>query len=290
MFSNILVCSDGSEGALEAARMGARIAQKFHSVVFLIHPFGGGDWEFAASQEGMDVYAEKTRREMEERTGKILREANLKHKILLEYGHPAEAITRVAQQHEADLIVLGGPSKMSSLLMSSVSEQVLHYAHCPVLIVRGDHLSGDIGEFRHILLASDGSECAQKAASVAVAIAQKFATSLTVLNICAHISSERLPGDDRAPITDGDVDLYAQRLLEQVTQGVGDLAKEKGVSCTYHQEVGHTDEIIVRFAEQQKADLILLGKCGLSGFERMLLGSVSNHVTHHAHCPVLVVR
>ena len=83
MFRKILICSDGSEGALTAARMGAQIAQKFHSAVLLIHTydpavtaypaFGGGGWEFAASQDGLDAEAEAERRDMVEHTGQICR-------------------------------------------------------------------------------------------------------------------------------------------------------------------------------------------------------------------------
>ena len=71
MFSKILLCSDGSEGALTAARLGAQIAQKFHSDVLLLHTydlaiaayptFAAGVWELPVSEEGMDSYAEEAR-------------------------------------------------------------------------------------------------------------------------------------------------------------------------------------------------------------------------------------
>jgi nucleotide-binding universal stress UspA family protein len=53
---------------------------------------------------------------------------------------------------------------------------------------------------------------------------------------------------------------------------------------------GTSESRIVETAEEMKADLIVLGSHGYKAWERMLLGSVSNSVVHHAHCSVLVVR
>ncbi|MEM2981913.1 MAG: universal stress protein, partial [Candidatus Bathyarchaeia archaeon] len=49
-------------------------------------------------------------------------------------------------------------------------------------------------------------------------------------------------------------------------------------------------DIIVNIAKEEKTDLIIIGSRGLSGVKRFLLGSVSNRVSHHAPCPVLIVR
>jgi len=54
--------------------------------------------------------------------------------------------------------------------------------------------------------------------------------------------------------------------------------------------VTSTVQGIVEFASNEKVDLIVIGTRGLSGFKRLLIGSVSSGVVAHAHCPVLVVR
>ena len=300
MFSKILVCSDGSDFSLDAVRIGASIAGHFRSEVLALNvfhmPYAGtgymGVWELAIDKDSIDRRAREQKDEIERTIIPLFARQDISCQVRQETGHPVESILRVAEAEKADLIVMGsrGLGSVTELLLGSVSSGVLHHAACPVLIARRAQTHGDSIEFQHILLASDGSECAQKAASVAVGMAQKFAASLTVLNVCADIASIRLPGDGYVPITDGDADLYARQLLEKVTQSVSGLAKEQAVCCSYHQEVGHTEEILLRFAELQKADLIVLGSRGLGGFERMLLGSVSHHVTHHANCPVLVVR
>jgi nucleotide-binding universal stress UspA family protein len=297
MFSKILICSDGSEGALAATRIGAIIAREFSSRVLLVHSydpaitaypaFGGGGWEFAASQDGLDTEAETARRDMVEHTGKILLEAGVKYEPLLECGHPVEAITRVAKQHEVDLIVLGGRgvSDVASFLLGSVSEGVLHHAHCPVLIVRGNLPM----PFHHILLASDGSEGALQATVAAVGIAQKFAASLRVLNMLDGASlpyslSPYLGADSETPYS------RAEHLLAKITADVRAEASRTGVACSFHQETGAPAEIVAAFARRLGVDLIVLGSRGRGALTSLLLGSVSNSVAHHAHSSVLVMR
>lgn len=301
MFSKILICSDGSEGALTAARAGARIAQKFGSAVLLVYAydpaivaypaFGGGGWEFAPGQDGIDCEAEETRHNIEEHTGRILREAGLNYATLLECGQAVEAITRVARQQKADLIVLGGRglSDVQAILMGSVSEGVLHHAHCPVLIVRGDHAPQQAPEWQQVLLASDGSEGADQAAGFAVGIAQKFAASLRVLNVLdgsslPHGLSPYVAGDTETPYT------RAEHLLARITEDVSKAAVAAGVSRSFHQETGHPAEIIVHFTERLNLDLIVLGCRGRGALASLLLGSVSNSVAHQSHRSVLVTR
>jgi len=291
MFSKILVCLDGSEGALTAAIMGAQIAQKFHSAVLLIHVFMGGNWEFAIGQDEIDSYTEEAQRILEEHAGKIFREAGLQCETLLEYGHSAEAITRAAAQHKVDLIVLGGRglSSVQAFLMGSISEQVLHHAHCPVLIVRGCHTPQQAPQWQQLLLASDGSEGACQAAGFAVEIAQKFAASLCVLNVL-EVSSLSYTLSPYPAADSETLSVRAGHLLDKITEEVGKEAIKAGVPRSFHQVTGYPAEIVVSFAERDGTDLIVLGCRGRGTFKSLLLGSVSNRVAHHAHCSVLVTR
>lgn len=297
MFRKILVCLDGSACSLDAAQVGAALSCRFGAETLALHVFDAGfaymgAWAIEVDQDSVDRCAREQKADIEQGVRPLFERSGAPFRMLQKWDHPVESILRVAEDEQVDLIVMGshGRGGVEELILGSVSSGVLHHSPCSVLIVRGKHAPDGLGEFRNIVLASDGSESAQKAAAVAVEIAEKFAASLTVLNICPDPHSLRLPGDNYLPISACDADLYATRLLESVTKSVGKLIDKREIACSYHQDFGHTDRLLLRFTEQQQADLVVMGSRGLGGFGRMLLGSVSHYMTHHSPCPVLVVR
>ena len=300
MFKKILICADGSACALAAARAGAAIARHYAADALVLNVFdhatiGPGEigaWAIAIDQDVIERCARETKLEVEKSIKPIFAEPATPYRSIQEIGHPVEGILCVAEREKVDLIVIGsrGLRGMKELLLGSVSSAVMHHAPCPVLVVRGDHVPRADGEFQEILLASDGSERAQNAAVVAVEMAQKFATSLTVLNIRVNLASIAIPEDEEELLGDVTEDRYARHMLDQVRQKVGGVAKAAGVYCTYVQTAGHPCDAITRYARSTGADLIVIGSRGLGGFEQMLVGSVSNYVAHHAPCPVLVVH
>ena len=73
-------------------------------------------------------------------------------------------------------------------------------------------------------------------------------------------------------------------------QETGAVFEKAGIPYRSRRELGHPVDRIVRTADDEQADLIVMGSRGIGGFERLLLGSVSEGVLRHAHCPVLTVR
>lgn len=302
MFDKILVCVDGSADATDAAQTAASIARSFNSTVLALNiyrqpyadPTNIGVWGLAIDQELIERSAKSWLAKIEPEVRRVFEPLNIPFRMLQEAGHEAEvdAILRVAEREDAKLIVLGsrGLRGVTELFLGSVSAGVLHHASCPVLIVRGENAPCGTGKFRNIVLASDGSPFAQRAAAVAVEMAQKYATSLTVLNVYEPLSSAYPPGKGEDVVRSADDGLYAKQWMEYVAEPIRNLAKEAGVYCTFVQVVGKTEETILNFAGKHGVDLIVLGSRGLRGYQRMLLGSVSNRVLHQADCPVLVVR
>lgn len=145
--------------------------------------------------------------------------------------------------------------------------------------------------FSKILLASDGSEDAIKAASYAADIAKKYGSQITVLHVfnvpAVPAGAVGLPGIElEAPM----MVQYAEDVQAAVARRTGRVLEEAGVEYDTLQETGHPADRIVSVAEQGRYDLIVLGSRGLSEFKRFLLGSVTDRVSHHAHCPVLIVK
>jgi len=141
--------------------------------------------------------------------------------------------------------------------------------------------------FTNILLASDGSEYALKAAAVAATLANKFTARLTLINVFQPIPAY---GPFREVVNS---DLHAQYIRERQEHALspaGRVAEEMGVPYQSRREIGHPAAEIVRVAEDESCDLVVLGSRGLSDIKAFLLGSVSDHVAHHARCPVLIVK
>jgi nucleotide-binding universal stress UspA family protein len=138
-FSTILLATDGSpngEGALEYAR---DLALRDNAQVIVVHAYPplptylGEPWG--------EKVIEKTiaeGRQVADRVAEKLREAGADVVIEVLEGPPADAILRVADVRQCDLIVMGnrGYGELASLLLGSVSHRVLAHAHAPVLIVR----------------------------------------------------------------------------------------------------------------------------------------------------------
>lgn len=82
----------------------------------------------------------------------------------------------------------------------------------------------------------------------------------------------------------------AERILEETCKKILEMTAGKQVAISNELLVGSPESRIVETAEEMEADLIIVGSHGYNRWERLLLGSVSNSVVHHAPCSVLVVR
>jgi nucleotide-binding universal stress UspA family protein len=140
-----------------------------------------------------------------------------------------------------------------------------------------------------ILLATDGSEEADLAALRAVDLADATDSELHVVHVgVVPIFLQSYPG------TLG----YYDKLYEQIEKMSRELLRKPnwrvkaagGTVAGAHLRMGEVALEIVALAEELGADLIVMGSRGLGGVRRALMGSVSDSVVRHAHCPVLVVR
>ena len=140
-----------------------------------------------------------------------------------------------------------------------------------------------------ILLATDGSEEAELAALKAVDLADATDSELHVGHVgLVPIFVDSYPG------TLG----FDRKLYEQIEEQSRELLRKEswrvkaagGTVAGTHLRMGAVPLEIVALAEELGVDLIVMGTRGLGGVRRALMGSVSDSVIRHAHCPVLVVR
>lgn len=143
--------------------------------------------------------------------------------------------------------------------------------------------------FHKMLVGVDGSECSLKAARTAADLASRYGARVLVVSVYA-------------PPVILDTGMYtsgaALGMLMDAARETIRIAHEKAqevfkggrVDVEFREETGHPVENILKAAREEHIDLIVLGSRGRGAFQSLLLGSVSDGVLHHAHCPVLIVR
>jgi nucleotide-binding universal stress UspA family protein len=137
-----------------------------------------------------------------------------------------------------------------------------------------------------IVVGVDGSGHSQRALEWAIneaAIRHTPLTIVTVHQLVAGYSGRGVPypGDSEQAAKAGEV---AQQDADKILEGMGD---SRPPSVTVDARSGFPVEELL--AASKEADLIVMGSRGAGGFSRLLMGSVSSQVTHHAHCPVVIV-
>src|SRR5918994_6044839 len=139
-----------------------------------------------------------------------------------------------------------------------------------------------------ILLATDGSQEAQLAATTAADLAQKTNSELHVLTVGPDLPLYKLP---EHPAGFEDVLRENRReTQEMLEQQAKRIEQSGGTVKETHLREGRAAEEIVEVAEELGAGLIVMGSRGHGRLRRALMGSVSDGVVRHAHCPVTIVR
>ena len=137
--------------------------------------------------------------------------------------------------------------------------------------------------FETVMLATDLSAVSQLATTRAIELAGALGARLVVINV---VETSSLTGGVGRTAR---VDQLRQRRQDALLAIVGD-ARRAGVRSDFLAWDGDVAPSIVAASESERADLVVVGSRGLDRAGRFLLGSVSDHVVHHAPCPVLVVR
>jgi nucleotide-binding universal stress UspA family protein len=139
------------------------------------------------------------------------------------------------------------------------------------------------GVFGKILVGYDGSAQSEKAAALALSMAEAMDAQVLLFAVA------RPP----EPATSVEVHAVLDDAREHYQEGFSRIvatAREKGISIETEIVAGHPAEQIIHRAEKGKIDLVVLGRRGTSMFEKWILGSVSEKVLRYAHCPVMVIR
>jgi nucleotide-binding universal stress UspA family protein len=285
--TKILLATDGSEDAELAATTAVGLARSTTSELHVVH-----SWRTVPSVH----FDALVRQEMEREAQGIL-DGQVKQieglggtvaQARLSEGGAAEEIVALAEEIGAGLIAVGsrGRGRIRRLLMGSVSDAVVRHAHCPVIVARWKAVVFPA----KMLLATDGSEEARLAAQTSADLAQRTGSQLHLVHVGSVVTHGAGSGVQVGPLPgvhQDELDRQAERLLEAEVERMKSSEIEVAEA---HLRRGRADEEVIVLAEETGADLIAVGSKGLGGVRRALMGSVSNSVVRHVHCPVMVVR
>lgn len=298
--TKILLAVDGSVESERAARMAITLSERLDSELHVVHVGQIPNVYSAPESVILDPeYYERmrelargdAREKLEEEVEKVKGMGGNVAGAHTEIGRPDAGIVRLAEQIGAGLVVVGsrGLGPLRRALLGSVSESVVHHAHGPVLVVRGDGRGGDYLPGR-VLLALDGSGEAMDAAKAAVEVSNATGSELHIVFVLS--TADRMPyaypyARER---WDAILEQAKHDAREFVDREAERIEAEGGKVKDAHLAFGRPEAEIVKLSEELEAGLVVMGSRGLGGVRRALMGSVSDAVVRHAHCPVMIVR
>ncbi len=293
---NILLGIDGSDASLTALAAVAALRLPGGSTIELVtvvaddNDLYGGAWPAVVLIESPEALArarEEVRARLDDLADRLAGEGRTVTVHVLQ-GRPASEIVLEAERFGADLVVVGarGQSTIERLLLGSVSSEVVDHAHRPVLVVRNERAG-------RILVATDGSEPAGAAAEFVRSSGLFTDAEIRVLSVIDPgmpwwTGLSPVDGMVAAEAYESVVD--AARLhAEESARLTGERIGSEHVTVDAESRGGDVASTIVAAATTWNADVVVIGTRGLGMVKRLLLGSVSRDVLHHAPMSVLVV-
>jgi nucleotide-binding universal stress UspA family protein len=218
-----------------------------------------------------------------------LQKRNLASHATVVSGRPATVIVEQAREFRADVVVVGsrGRGPFASLLLGSVSAEVVDHAPCPVLVVRAP-LDGPA------LVAVDGSTSADAAVTYLVANQILNDRPIDVVSVTrppGHESAWHVAGVSVGALEALDERRKLERCeLERAAARAAARLRAAGYRARWSIAKGHAPKQIINTAAGLGCGLIVMGSRGMTGLKRILVGSVARAVLLHSTASVLIVR
>lgn len=268
----ILLCSDGSEQADRAIRVGAHIAAGAQAEVTLL-----GIMETPGKSEAI--------LDSLKRGQALLEDRKIHAELITKTGDPIAEITRRTQEVPYDLVVIGAVRKEARGLfwMSSKSYKIMKAISPPVLSVAGKSMA-----IKQVLICSGGKHYIDKAVELTGRIAHATGAVVSLLHVMPQPPAmyAGLPGMIMTP----------EKLLSSQSELGLNLRREKetlesfGVSTQILLRRGTVLESILREIHRGDYDLVVTGSAPSRDFRSYILGDVTREIVNRISCAVLVVR
>lgn len=284
MFDAIVASTDGSENAKNAVLSGLALARQFDAEFHGIHVVDISDIPEGVVNETTEAMHERSQHILDGvRTAAAEVEIEPITHMVETSGAIHDAIIEYALDRDLDLIIMGsrGRRGLERMLLGSVTARTIRHSPKPVLTVTDSPLSAEITD---ILIPTDGSRGAQAAAETAIEFATEANAGIHVINV---VDVSGVVGEVVTASVYDQFEQIGRAAVDDVIQ----QAEEAGVRSIKAPVVrGRPARSILEYAAEEAIDVIVIGTHGRSGFDRYILGSVTEQVVRGGTRPILTVN
>lgn len=293
--TKILLATDGSEDAATATRAAVDLANRSGSELHVVHAF-----EFIPPREYMSValrlrppsgFRQQGRGVLDEQVERIEEAGGTVASARLWQGPPVDQILYASEEIDVGLVVMGrrGLGGVRRLLLGSVSEGIVHNAHRPVLVLRGEDGAWPPS---HVIMADDSSEDAGRAAELAASIGGLFGATGSLVQVYPRLlKSSQARGSLEARMVEHALKGAEAELAARAEGLEGLLGGRPETRLVADEGADGIDGIALTLMdearERSEPTLISVGSRGLGRVQRARVGSVSTKVVRAADGPVL---
>ncbi|NKE36622.1 universal stress protein [Natronococcus sp. JC468] len=286
MYSTILLPIDGSSGSERAVDRALEFARRFGATIHVLSVVDTGDEPVGLDRKRRDELRRRAEKRSRQATARVRGHATdlgLEATRAVREGAPHRSVLEYATAEDVDLIVMATRDRPDVRLGSTVG-RVIERADVPVIAVPSeDGQSVDAISYDRVVIPTDGSDAAERAAERGLKFAEIYGASVYVPYV-VDTTSYDLEETSRSVV--GLLKEGGQNAVEAVAED----ARERGLTAKTDVLRGAPDEELLEYAAGVEADLIAMGTRGRGGATGDLLGSTTARVLRRTTRPVLTVR
>ncbi len=295
---NILVPTDFSEQSDHALLYAASLGERYGAKIHLVHVVTLHDVDRDDSKEiwpDMTPYLDAADRAARDKldAGADGGEVATVERTILRSVNAHEAIIQHASDNNIDLIIIGmrGRSSLSYMLLGSVTERVIRYAPCPVMVVeKGDRdfVDPETAAVRldRVVMAHDLTDNAHRALAYVTGHLKRYAPEMHIvhaLNVEIPAAYVQAGVTEALPLNPG----VRDKLTDALSRSAGDIINPDWTTvCEVVQ--GKPHKAITEYAEEIEADMLVVGSETRHDLGERIVGGTSVRIVRHAPCPTLI--
>jgi nucleotide-binding universal stress UspA family protein len=294
-FKTILCATDFSDFSNHTIRYGVALAKEFTAKLIICHVIDLSSVAIYGEFQ-LDPIGQQNRimKDANEQLEDLIGTQPVEWEPLITVGKAADEISRAVEEKNIDLVVTAtrGRSGLKRLILGSVTERLMRTLTCPLLVVQSPgyefvNAAEQRIKLQKILIGCDFSPDSSLAFEHGLSLAQEFQSELHL----AHVIEPPVRPDllkEETPLAEEIQGDYRNLLMQKLKDMVPDEARNWCTPQTSLLE-GQPYEELVKYAESQDIDMIVLGVRGHGLVRSLLLGSTTDRVVRKSPCPVLSV-